>query len=329
MDSFKVKPEQQGMRLDQFLAQAMGGSRKKAKQLIDEGKVFLGDRKVIIGSWQVQTGENWELKDPNQANLPRRKRYLKVYFEDPDLLVVEKPPGVACERSAQTLSSTLVDDINDYLRRAHPEIEHPYVGLMHRLDRETSGLRVYTLSRAANTLSDQFKRHTVGRRYLALVDGQIKKAEGTIESAIVKDIEGRAKKMKTLPSGGGAKQGRAKTHFQVLERYRDATLVEARLETGRTHQVRVHFASLGHPVVGDRLYGSKVPAPRQALHAAYLEFRHPLSNKKLMFRSKPPKDFQNLQEKFRADAVGLKRPAFKDRDGPLRQKTRLQKTRRK
>jgi len=306
MDSFKVKPEQHEMRLDQFLAQAMGASRKKAKQLIDEGKVFLGDRKVIIGSWQVQAGETWALKDPNEATLPRRKRYLKVYYEDPDLLVVEKPPGVACERSAQTLTSTLVDDINDYLRRAHPEIEHPYVGLMHRLDRETSGLMVYTLSRAANALSEQFKRHTVGRRYLALVEGQLKKSEGTIEAAIVKDLEAKAKKMKTL--GRGGKEGRAKTHFFVLERYRGATLVEARLETGRTHQVRVHFASQGHPVVGDRLYGSNLAAPRQALHAAYLEFRHPLTNKKLVFRSKPPKDFLNLQERFRSEALGIQRP---------------------
>ena len=306
MDSFKVKPEQHEMRLDQFLAQAMGGSRKKAKQLIDEGKVFLGDRKVIIASWQVQEGETWELKDPNHANLPRRKRYLKVYYEDPDLLVVEKPPGVACERSAQTLSSTLVDDINDYLRRAHPEIEHPYVGLMHRLDRETSGIMVYTLSRRANTLSDQFKRHSVVRRYLALVEGPIKKSEGTVDSLLVKDMEAGGKKMKSLKAGRGKSEGRSVTHFQVVERYRNITLIEARLETGRTHQVRVQLASLGHPVVGDKLYGSRIPAPRHALHAAYLEFRHPITNKKLHFKSKPPKDFQKLIEQSRAASAGFK-----------------------
>ena len=308
MKAFEVKTEQNEMRLDQFLAQAMGASRKKTKQLIDEGKVFLGDRKIIIASWKVQTGEKWELKDPNEAQLPRRKRYLKVYFEDPDLLVVEKPPGVACERSAQTLSSTLVDDINDYLRRAHPEIEHPYVGLMHRLDRETSGLMVYTLSKAANDLSDQFKRHTVGRRYIALVEGQIKKAEGTIETSIVKDLAAKGKKMKTLPGKGASGAGRAVTYFRVVERYRDATLVEARLETGRTHQVRIHFAGLGHPVLGDKLYGSKTVLPRHALHAAHLEFRHPVRNKKMTFNSKPPNDFQKLMEKLRADAAGLKKP---------------------
>jgi 23S rRNA pseudouridine1911/1915/1917 synthase len=214
---------------------------------------------------------------------------------------------VACERTAQTLSSTLVDDINDYLHRAHPEIEYPYVGLMHRLDRETSGLMVYTLSRAANALSDQFKRHTVGRRYLALVEGRMKKAEGKIEAAIFKDLEARGKKMKAEGRGKGLQGGRAVTHFRVIERYQRATLVEALLETGRTHQVRVHLASVGHPVIGDRLYGSKMPAPRLALHASYLEFRHPITNKKLKFHSKPPKDFRQLMEGLRAAAAGFKK----------------------
>ena len=305
MEQIKVTKEQDGLRLDQFLAQAKSISRKKAKQLIDEGRVFLGDRKVIIASWEAKAGETWSLRDPGDTGVPRRERYLKVLYEDKDLLVVEKPPGVACESTAQTLTSTLVDDINDYLRRAHPDIEYPYVGLMHRLDRETSGLMVYTLSRQANALSDQFKRHTVVRHYLALVEGRVSKAEGRIQGAIVKDLEAKSKRMKAVKAGKGA-EGFAVTEFRVLERYRDATLVEARLETGRTHQVRVHLASLGHPVVGDKLYGSRVSAPRHSLHSAYLEFKHPISGKKLAFRSKPPKDFKKLQERFRAEAAGLK-----------------------
>ncbi|HKX12620.1 MAG TPA: RluA family pseudouridine synthase [bacterium] len=305
MESLKVTKDQNGLRLDQYLAKAKAFSRKKAKQLIDEGRVFLGDRKVIIGSWEVKAGETWSIRAPGDTAVPRRERYLKVHHEDKDLLVVEKPPGVACESTAQTLTSTLVDDINDYLRRAHPDIPHPYVGLMHRLDRETSGLMVYTLTREANALSDQFKRHTIVRHYLALVDGRVTKPEGRIESAIVKDLEAKGKKMKAVKARKGA-EGFAVTEFRVLERYRDATLIEARLETGRTHQVRVHLASLGHPVIGDKLYGSKIKAPRHALHSAYLEFKHPLSGKKMIFRSKPPNDFKNLQEKFRADAVGLK-----------------------
>ncbi|HEX5034484.1 MAG TPA: RluA family pseudouridine synthase [bacterium] len=306
MESLKVTKEQDGLRLDQYLVKAKAFSRKKAKQLIDEGRVFLGDRKIIIASWEVKVGETWSIRAPGDTAVPRRERYLKVHYEDKDLLVVEKPPGVACESTAQTLTSTLVDDINDYLRRAHPDIEYPYVGLMHRLDRETSGLMVYTLSREANVLSDQFKRHTIVRHYLALVEGRVAKAEGRIESAIVKDLEAKGKKMKSVKARKGA-EGYAATEYRVLERYRDATLIEARLETGRTHQVRVHLASLGHPVIGDKLYGSRLASPRHALHSAYLEFKHPLSGKKMAFRSKPPGDFKKLQEKFRAEAAGLKR----------------------
>ena len=306
MESLKVTKDQAGLRLDQFLAKAKSFSRKKAKQLIDEGRIFLAERKVIIGSWEVKAGETWSIREPGDTAVPRRERYLKVHYEDKDLLVVEKPPGVACESTAQTLTSTLVDDINDYLRRAHPDIEHPYVGLMHRLDRETSGLMVYTLSREANSLSDQFKRHTIIRHYLALVEGRLGLAEGRIETAIVKDLEAKGKKMKAVKARKGA-EGFAATEYKVVERYRDSTLVEARLETGRTHQVRVHFASLGHPVVGDKLYGSKTPATRHALHSAYLEFKHPVTGKKLAFRSKPPNDFKKLQDQRRAEAVGLKK----------------------
>jgi len=301
----KVLKKHQGQRLDLFLAEQQKISRKKAKLLIDQGKVFIGPRKVIIASWEVQEGDEIKIQDSAEAPLPRRERYLKIYYEDADLLVVEKPPGVACEKTAQTLSSTLVDDINDYLKRAHPDIPYPYVGLMHRLDRQTSGVMVYTLSKRANVLSDQFKGHRLARSYLALVEGRIKQDEGVIDRAIVKDMEASGKKMKALPANKSAGSTRSVTRYRVVELYGKTTLVEAMLETGRTHQVRVHLAALGHPIVGDTTYGSKIPAPRHALHAAYLEFRHPLSHKKMSFRSKPPKDFENLMERYRADAVGM------------------------
>jgi 23S rRNA pseudouridine1911/1915/1917 synthase len=287
-------------------------SRKKAKQLIDEGRVFIGSKKIIIASWELQAGDKVDVVEAGEASVPRRSRYLKIYHEDPDLLVVEKPPGVACERTAQTLSSTLVDDINDYLRRAHPTLEYPYLGLMHRLDRETSGVMVYTLSKRANALAQQFKGHRVGRKYLALVEGKVPRHEGVIEKAIVKDWESGGRRMTALSGGPPSPAARARTRYQVLERYPEATLVEAELQTGRTHQVRVHFAAIGHPVVGDRTYGSggtaqrqAMPIGRQALHASYLEFRHPVTGKRMLFRSKPPKDFQKLMEKFRAASVGL------------------------
>ena len=299
MEKIKVGPEQDGMRLDQFLVQQLGQSRKKIKQTIDQGKVFMGGRRIIIASWKILDGDVVELREPSEVQLPRRKRYLKVYFEDRDLIVVEKPSGVACERTPQTLTSTLVDDLNDYLSRAHPERPFPYLGLMHRLDRETSGLMVYTLSREANRLSNDFKRHRIQRRYLALVEGALKQAQGRIDRPVTKDPRSGGRKMRVLEGAAAKGPGRAVTDFLVKERFQDATLVEARLLTGRTHQVRAHFSYLGHPIVGDKLYGSHRNAPRHLLHANYLEFHHPLSGKKLKFHSPLPKDFESVVERMR------------------------------
>lgn len=296
---FKVSREDHGTKLDRFLSEKLDLSRKKAKRLLDEGKVFIGDKKVVIASWELQQGDTVQIFEATQGPLPRRRRYLKIYYEDADLIVVEKPAGVACEGSAQTLSSTLVEDLNDYLHRAHPEKPYPYLGLMHRLDRETSGLMVYTLSKRANKLAGAFRRHKVQRRYLALVEGAMPRAQGRVDLALRKDPKSKGRKMQVVQTRPGVKQGRAITDYIVRERFAKATLVEARLLTGRTHQVRAHFAHLGHPVMGDRLYGGKAAAPHHMLHSSYLEFIHPVSQKKLKFRSPPPKDFQKILERLR------------------------------
>ncbi|MBI3097608.1 MAG: RluA family pseudouridine synthase [Planctomycetes bacterium] len=308
------------MRLDLHLARERGLSRRRAKQLIDEGRVFIGPRRIVIASWEVRPGDRVTLRDPHEAPLPRARRYLEVVHEDEHVLVVEKPAGVACERSAQTVASTLVDDIRDYLARSHrtggrfpsaprygrpadappAAAETPYLGLLHRLDRETSGLMVYALSPEAEAgLKEQFKRHAIDRRYLAWVEGNVKRASGRLDWPIVKDTAAGGRRMKALQAGGGGagrpqpepRGSHAVTHYEVKRRLPGRTLVEARLETGRTHQVRVHFAALGHPVVGDKTYGSRVPAPRQALHAWMLGFAHPVTGKRLAFRSEPPGDF--------------------------------------
>lgn len=295
----KVAERQAGMRLDLFLAEAMKISRKKAKALIDQGQIFLGTKKIIIGSWKVEVGDEIHVGEAAMS-VPRTRRYLKVYYEDKDLMVVEKSAGVACEKTPQTLGSTLVDDINDYLKRMHPDQPYPYVGLMHRLDKETSGLMVYTLSKRANKLSQDFKRHNIERRYLALVGGAFHPSEGRITLHLRKDPRSAGRKMQTFRASKGSRQGRAITEFWVKERYPQASLIEARLMTGRTHQVRVHLASQGHPVLGDSLYGSKIKNKRHLLHAAYLEFVHPVTKKKMKFRSDLPKDFLTQLEKYRA-----------------------------
>lgn len=297
----QVSSAQAGMRLDLYLAAELKISRKKAKALIDQGQVFLGSKKIIIASWELKTGDEIQVGEP-AISPSRKRRYLKVYYEDADLIIVEKPPGVPCEKTPQTLSSTLVDDINDYLKRTHPDKPYPYVGLMHRLDRETSGLMVYTLSKRANRLSRDFKFHKIERRYLALVEGAFHPSEGRIALALRKDPHSGGRKMQTFRANKALRQGRAITDFWVKERYNQASLIEARLLTGRTHQVRVHLASKGHPVMGDTLYGSKVKTKRHLLHAAYLEFMHPITKKKMKFHSELPKDFLNYLEKYRSRA---------------------------
>jgi 23S rRNA pseudouridine1911/1915/1917 synthase len=287
----KVTNKQHGQRLDLFLADNLSLSRKKVKALIDQGRVWSGDKKIIIASWKVQEGDNLQVREKDELAPPRRHRYLKIWYEDPYLLVVEKPPGVACERTGQTLSSTLVDDLNDYLRRAHPGKPYPYIGLMHRLDRETSGLMVYSLSKRANRLARDFRFHKIERRYLAIVEGAMKSSEGRINRPLEKDMRSGGRKMKTATAGSSR---RAITDYVVRQRFPQATLVEARLLTGRTHQVRVHFASLGHPVMGDKVYGSSARVQRQMLHASHLEFDHPVTKKKLRFSSPIPKDFKTL-----------------------------------
>lgn len=296
--SLKVTTKNHDQRLDLFLVEKLGISRKKAKVLIDNGKIFSGEKKIIIASWKMEEGQVVEVREKGEEGLPRRRRYLKVWYEDPYLMVVEKPPGVACERTGQTLTSTLIDDINDYLRRAHPEHPYPYLGLMHRLDRETSGLMVYSLSKQANRLARDFRSHKIQRKYLALVEGPLKSSEGRIKVPLKKDPRSGGRRMRTFKARPGVNLGRAITDFIVRQRFSKATLVEARLLTGRTHQVRVHLASLGHPVVGDKTYGSSVSGPRQMLHASYLEFIHPITNKKMKFSSKPPKDFQRILAKL-------------------------------
>lgn len=291
--TFKVTNKQQDQRLDMFLAEQLSISRKKVKALIDQGRIWSGEKKIIIASWKLQEGDSVEIREKDEITLPRRQRYLKIWYEDAYLLVVEKPPGVACERTGQTLTSTLVDDLNDYLRRAHPGKPYPYIGLMHRLDRETSGLMVYSLSKQANRLARDFRFHQIERKYLAIVEGSMKSSEGRINRPVEKDERSGGRRMKTAKASGGSSR-QAITDFVVRQRFPQATLVEARLLTGRTHQVRVHFASLGHPVMGDKVYGSRVRAPRQMLHASHLEFEHPVTKKKLKFTSPLPKDFKSL-----------------------------------
>src|SRR3989338_1967124 len=263
-------------RLDRVLQELTNLSRKKVKALLDEGRILLNGRKVVIASWMTNTGDRIEIRPEETTaveTLPDAAKYfLKVVSEDASLLIVEKDSGIPCEPSAISTRPSIVSIVNAYLKRKLPHLSHHYVGLVHRLDQETSGLMVYTKTKEANKITDQFKRHTIQRKYLAVVQGRIKGENGTIEGYLKKsDLLKGGKKV----SLGTAASGRlAVTNFRVMERYGDATLIEVHLNTGRTHQIRVQMASIGHPVVGDKIYGEggRFLFPRQALHASYLGF---------------------------------------------------------
>lgn len=294
----KVYSAIDGERLDRALQTLTGLSRKKAKLLLDQGRVRINGRKVIIASWVMHTGDKIEVVSDEAPGPDAMKHFLKVVYEDAHLLVVEKDAGIGCEPSKLATRPSIVSIINAYLKRKYPHLKHHYLGLVHRLDQDTSGLMVYTKTKDANKITDQFKRHTIKRRYKAVVEGSVKDNEARIESFLKKSdlLKGGKKVTMATPEAGQM----AITDFRVLERYEKATLVELSLNTGRTHQIRVQMASIGYPVMGDRVYGNKESRfPRQALHASYLMFHHPVTGQKMEFSSELPKDMRKLVDRLR------------------------------
>jgi 23S rRNA pseudouridine1911/1915/1917 synthase len=224
-------------------------------------------------------------------------------FEDEHLLVVDKPAGLVVHPAAGNRDGTLVNALLHHCGGSLSGIggvARP--GIVHRIDKDTSGLLVVAKTDVAHEgLAKQFAAHSVGRRYLAIVSGVLKSSQGTVDAPLARSATNR-KKIAIMKEGRGK---RAVTHWKRLGTLRDAALVEARLETGRTHQVRVHMASIGHPLIGDPVYGragkthSKILTVlgfhRQALHAADLEFTHPVTKRRLSFSSPMPADMAELK----------------------------------
>ncbi len=295
---YKIGQGLAGKRLDRVLQVLTGLSRKKVKGLLDTGLVTVGGRKVVIASWETTPGDQIEVQDEQVPERSSKEYYLKVVHEDAHILVVEKDPGVPCEISPLATRPTLVSIINAYFKRKLPHLKYHYLGPIHRLDTETSGLMVYSKTKEGNKLTEQFKRHSIKRKYLAVVQGRIEQESGKIEGYLKKSNllkEGKKVAISTPESGR-----LSVTHFKVRERYDKATLTEIALDTGRTHQIRVQMTSIGHPVVGDKIYGrGGVAFPRQALHAAYLSFHHPVTGEKMEFSSELPKDLRKLVDRLR------------------------------
>jgi 23S rRNA pseudouridine1911/1915/1917 synthase len=215
-------------------------------------------------------------------------RRVQIIFEDRDIIVVDKPEGLLTIATDREKVRTLYAYLYEHVKRKKPP---EMLFIVHRLDREASGLLVFAKSEVSKRhLQDQFKEHSAGRIYVAITEGQMVRNEQTIESYLAENRMHRC-----YSTRDRAKGKRAVTHIKVLQRSNQRTLAEVRLETGRKHQIRVHLAEQGHPIVGDQAYGSRTnPVRRLALHAAKLAFEHPRTGTHLEFASQPPPSFASL-----------------------------------
>ena len=293
-----------GQRLDKALADASGLSRERIKALLGAGQISLGGIIAAQAKVKPAPGMTFEIRVPAAVPLAAAAQDipLVIVYEDEHLIVIDKPAGLVVHPAAGNLDGTLVNALLHHCRGQLSGIggvARP--GIVHRIDKDTSGLLVVAKSDAAHEgLARQFADHSLERAYLAIVAGLPMPINGTVTGSIARSNTNR-KKMALVVEGRGKP---AVTHYATLERLGTAALVECRLETGRTHQVRVHLTSIGHPLLGDPVYG-RTPGKlkplldqqhfaRQALHAAVLGFVHPVSGAALRFESSLPADMEAL-----------------------------------
>lgn len=292
---FQIEKEDVGKRLDLFLQERFSSfSRSHFSRLIEENLVTLNGKKVKSGS-KLKLGDSVEVtfKEPEKISLEAEDVPFEIVYEDDDLVVVNKPQGVVVHPCSSTKSGTLVNGLLFRIKNLSGINGVMRPGIVHRLDKETSGLLVVAKNDKAHvSLAKQIKDKTCRRQYLAILDGNLKEDSGQIRTFIARDKKDR-KKMAVSNEGR-----EAITDFKVLKRFKNSCLVEFSLKTGRTHQIRVHAKFLGHPVVGDKVYGKEVKGlDGQLLHAYKLSFVHPTTLKEMTFEVKLPFHFENYMKK--------------------------------
>jgi 23S rRNA pseudouridine1911/1915/1917 synthase len=294
---------QPGERLDKAVAKLLPDlSRSQVQRLIDEGRVTI-DGKLAKAAMRLEGGERATIAFPpiSPAGIVAESMALDIRYEDNDILVVNKPAGIVVHPSPGHDSGTLVNGILAYC----PELEgiggKRRPGIVHRLDKETSGLIVVAKNdRALRYLQDQFRERRVGKRYLALVEGRFHKVEALIDAPIGRDQHNR-KRMAIIAPGSSATARPAQTLVTLLQAYEEATLLACRPQTGRTHQIRVHLAFAGFPIVGDKVYGhSKRNAAldRHFLHAAGLTIRRPSDKREMDIEAELPEELNVYLEEL-------------------------------
>ncbi|WP_439505901.1 RluA family pseudouridine synthase [Sediminibacterium sp.] len=319
---FIVDKGQEPFRIDKWVQMHMeGATRNKVQQGIEAGFLTVNG-KTVKSNYKIKPGDEiilMSLINPEHTVLKEEPIPLNIVYEDEYLMVINKPPNMVVHPGVGNFSGTLLNGVAYYLRQQNPQVNEeslPRFGLVHRIDKNTTGLIVLAKTgEAAAHLAKQFYNHTVNRRYVALVWGNIKEDEGTINAHIARHKQHR-KMFDAYPEGETGKH--AITHYKVIERFNYVTLVECKLETGRTHQIRVHMKYIGHTLFNDVEYGGdKIlkgtvyarykqfvdncfeACPRCALHAKTLGFIHPATGKEIFFESPIPKDIEAAIDKWR------------------------------
>ncbi len=295
-----VSEEFAGLRLDKFLSETTDLSRSYIAKLAAEGMIFVGGKTAKV-SLRLKTGDevSFSLPEPTPDTALAQDIPLDIVYEDSHLLVVNKPQGMVVHPAAGNSSGTLVNALLHHCGDSLSGIggvARP--GIVHRIDKDTSGLLLVAKTDKAHLgLASQIKEHSLTRKYIALVHGHLKETEGTIEGPIGRSTKDRKKMAINYDHGR-----EATTHYKVLEEFDRYSLLSLKLETGRTHQIRVHMSSLGHPVACDPVYGVKkepLSANGQLLHAATIGFVHPISQEYMEFSAPLPDYFEKIVSKLK------------------------------
>ncbi|HHV59942.1 MAG TPA: RluA family pseudouridine synthase [Clostridiaceae bacterium] len=301
MDTFNFMADDDGQRIDVWLAKHMEDhSRSHIQKLIQTGQVMVNGI-IVKSNYKVRKGDNINISVPEAQilNVEPENIEIDILYEDDDIIVVNKPKNMVVHPAAGNFSGTLVNALLSHCKDSLSDINgiiRP--GIVHRIDKDTTGVLVVAKNnRAHEVLSQKLKNHDIVRVYEAIADGVIKEDEATIDAPIGRHPTDRKKMAVNVKNSR-----EATTHFKVLERFPKHTYIECRLETGRTHQIRVHMAYIGHPLLGDKVYGKKkqpFDLEGQVLHAKVLGFEHPISGKYMEFTAELPEYFKDILRDFR------------------------------
>lgn len=291
----KIKEENSNIRLDNYMTSIIDTSRSNITKHIKDGTIKVNGKEVKPG-YLLKTDDIISYNKWNESTLVEKENIpLDIYYEDEDVMVVYKKSGMVVHPGNGNYHGTLVNALTYYTDELSSINGSDRPGIVHRIDKDTSGLLLISKNNKSHQiLSDDFKNKRIKRKYIALVSGVINESSGKINAPIGRDILDRKKMCVTDKNSKNAV-----TNFTVLKRYKNSTLIECILETGRTHQIRVHMAYIGHPVINDPVYGKKINDYGQLLHAYYLGFNHPTTKEFMEFTCPLEPRFEEMLNEFK------------------------------